>query len=52
MRQLEYMLLQLLNLPSGPNQSLSCDVRMLSVCAIADNPFPGILESSGGTVYR
>ena len=40
-----------LNLPSGPIQSLCCDVRelsvFLSVRAIGENPLHGGLETSG-----
>ena len=41
----------LLNRPCRPIQSLSHYVRMSSVCAIAENPLPCGLETSGQRAY-
>ena len=40
-----------LNRPSGLIQSLSHNVRMLSVCEIAENLLPGGQETSGRRLY-
>ena len=36
--------------PSGPGQSYSSDVR-LSVCDVAKQPLPGVVETSGRRTY-